>query len=521
MIHGISAALLLIASLTCGCGEKNTVQETPAVKLEAAPATLSFNAAGGCQTLSVKSSAMPYAVPGDSWLSTKVGQFASNSSEVTVTVSENPAAEIRESYVSIVCGDDKQKVTISQAAAEKPAEPETDKDKDKDNDDDFLAEVTRGDNLAWKMAERLGMGWNLGNQMDSYNNGVADETGWGNPKATQATFDGLKAKGFTSVRIPTTWMGHIGEAPDYKIDEAWMNRVAELVGYAEKTGLNVILNLHHDGADNTNWLNIKKAAASEAENKAIIEKYSAVWKQIAEKFADKGDFLIFEAFNEIHDGGWGWGDNRSDGGTQYKILNSWTQAFVDAVRSTGGKNSERYLGIPGYSANPDLTMEYMELPKDSAKDKLLVAVHCYDPYLYTLECQYDEWGHTAKNNAAPNTEKEIVDVMAKLKTKYVDAGIPVYLGETGCSNRPTERQKKFQKYYLEFFYKACSDYGIPAFFWDNGNEGSGRESSAVIHHGTGEYIGDGKMMVEAMKKATFTDTDSYTLRSVYDSAPQN
>ncbi len=517
----ITASLMLLAGLVCGCGEKNTGKETPAVRLEVSPVTLSFEAAGGSQTLNVKSSESPYAVPGDSWLSTKVGKFEGNSSEVTVTVTENTAAEIRESYVSVVCGDDKLKVTVSQAAAEKPAEPDTDTDKDEDKDDDWLAEVTRGDNLAWQMAERLGMGWNLGNQMDAHNSGVSGETLWGNKKATQATFDGAKAKGFTSVRIPVTWMGHIGEGPDYKVEDEWMNRVAELVGYAEKAGLNVIINVHHDGADDDYWLNIKNAAASKADYEAITAKYKALWKQIAEKFADKGDFLIFEAYNEIHDGGWGWGSNRTDGGAQYRILNQWAQEFVDVVRSTGGKNAERYLGIPGYSANPDLTMEYMELPKDSAKDKLMVAVHCYDPYLYTLECQYDEWGHTAKNNAAPNTEKEIVDVMAKLKAKYVDAGIPVYLGETGCSNRNTDRQKRFQKYYLEFFYKACREYGIPPFYWDNGNESYGKESSAVLNHATGEYIGDGKMMVEAMKKATFSDAKSYTLRSVYESAPQN
>jgi endoglucanase len=109
--------------------------------------------------------------------------------------------------------------------------------------------------------------------------------------------------------------------------------------------------------------------------------------------------------------------------------------------------------------------------------------------------------------------------MAKLKAKYIDNGIPVYMGETGCSNRSTDRQKRFQAYYLEFFYKACRNYGMAPFYWDNGSEATGKESGAVINHSTGEYVLDGKTLVAAMKKAVFTESASYTLRSVYESAP--
>lgn len=386
-------------------------------------------------------------------------------------------------------------------------------------DDVVPDEQTGEEDAAAAMAERLGLGWNLGNQMDSHNNGVAEETAWGNAKATQATFDGLKAKGFSSVRIPVTWMGHIGGAPDYEVETAWMDRVAELVGYAETAGLNVIINVHHDGADSSWWLNVKKAASSSSDYVNITRKFKALWRQIALRFADRGDFLIFEPFNELHDGGWGWGDNLRDGGAQYAVVNKWVQAFVDVVRETGGCNAARWLGIPGYCANPDLTMAHLTLPKDSAEGRLMVAVHCYDPYEYTLECKYDEWGHTAVNNPCPAAEAELLGVMERLKAKYVDNGIPVYFGESGCSNRSVQRQKEFQRYYLEYFCKACRDCGIAPFFWDNGYDAFGRETSAVINHSTGEYIADGKMMTEAMVRAVSDDSESYTLASVYDSAP--
>ena len=163
-------------------------------------------------------------------------------------------------------------------------------------------------------------------------------------EATKDTFKGVQKAGFTSVRIPVTWMGHIGEGPDYKIEDAWMNRVYEVVGYAETAGLKVILNTHHDedhGDDH--WLNVASAVNSEDKNTEIKKEINAVWTQIANKFKDKGDFLMFESFNELING-----SNWTLTSNQQKIadiINGWNQEFVTAVRATGGNNSNRWLGI--------------------------------------------------------------------------------------------------------------------------------------------------------------------------------
>ena len=177
------------------------------------------------------------------------------------------------------------------------------------------------------------------------------------PRRTQATFNGVKAAGFTSARIPVSWLKMIGPAPDYKIDETWLNRVYEVVQYAHNAGLNVIVNTHHDenhGVDNDyQWLDIKNAANNAALNAQIKEKIHAVWTQIANKFKDCGDWLIMEGFNELNDGGWGWSaEFRANPAKQCNILNEWNQVFVDAVRATGGNNATRWLGVPTYAANP-------------------------------------------------------------------------------------------------------------------------------------------------------------------------
>lgn len=503
--------LLTILSifLAVSCGPDPQPQPEH-VALYADKTALEFTADGGEQTVVVATSEKLYVVTGETWLKFKQGTKSDDQKiEVTFTASANESTTVRTAKVSLVAGEEKVYVDVTQAAAEKNKEP--------DGSEHLVPDMVA--NPAWQLAAKFGLGWNLGNHMDAHNNGVSAETAWGNPKATQETFNKVKAAGFNTVRIPVTWMGHIGDAPEYKIDEAWLNRVAELVGYAENAGLNAVVNIHHDGGDSKYWLNIKSAAKNAELQAQILAQIEAVWTQIAEKFKDKGDFLVFEAFNEIHDGGWGWGSNRDDGGKQYKCLNEWNQKFVDAVRSTGGNNSTRILGIPAYCTNVDIAIESFVMPEDAAEDRLMISVHSYDPYDYALAAKKSEWGHTADQakKVAGDNEKEIRTIFQKIYVNFVEKGIPVYMGEFGCVNRATEREQAFQQYYLKYFTKAAKTYGVPCFIWDNGAKGAGNECHAFFDHATGEYCSDGASA--AMRAMISAYKSSYTLEDIYKQAP--
>lgn len=500
-----------LAFAACG-GTKVEEPQIAPLNLYVDKTELVFTKAGGILEFTVEAQENPSLSPWDKWYTVKKGPWEGHKTKVTVMTDPNNTAEERISKISVVSGDQKTYVEIKQeAGAGTPSGGGTTTE----------PAPEPNDGVAWTVARKLGIGWNLGNQFDSHNNGVSGETLWGNPKATQATFDKVKEAGFSTVRIPVTWMGHIGEAPDYKIEEAWLDRVAEVVGYAEKAGLNVILNMHHDGGDSKYWLNIKAAALNPDVHQQILEQIEAMWSQIAWKFQDKGDFLIFEAFNEIHDGGWGWGANRNDGGKQYKCLNEWNQMFVGAVRGAGGTNNmERLLGIPAYCTNADLAIETWEMPSDYHEGRLMVSVHCYDPYDYTLPAKFSEWGHTASasKKVAGDNEGDLKSVFVKLYDHFIANDIPVYLGEFGCVNRATAREQAFQQYYLKYFAKLSDTYGIPCVIWDNGAKGHGNERHAFIDHGTGEYCSE---EAKAAIKALVTSyKSSYTLEQVYNGAPK-
>ena len=459
-------------------------------------------AAGGTIEVKFTTNGEPSITINDNWITADQTRASMVAKTKTFSIAAN-RGDARTGSITFTLGTLTQTVTVKQLAGEQSGS----------------LNFTDGD--AQSIAYQLGLGWNLGNQFDAHNNGVANETAWGNPAVTQTTFEKIAAAGFTSVRIPITWMGQFGDGPSYTIDAAWLNRIAEVVGYAQAAGLKVIINMHHDGADSAYWLNIKDAASSESKNTAIKATYSALWTQIAEKFKNTGNFLVFESMNEIHDGGWGWGGNRSDGGKQYQILNEWNQLFVDVVRAVGGENTNRYLAVTGYCADPDLTMDHLVIPTDK-QNRLMVAVHYYNPYEYTLNDKFSEWGHTGATGKKESygDETDMKNYFNKLKTKYVDKGYPVYIGEMGCVHRSTERAESFRKYYLEYLCKAARTYGLAPIYWDNGATGSGKENSGLFNHATGAYINNAKDVVEVMVRGYFSDEADYTLDAVYNNAPK-
>lgn len=364
-----------------------------------------------------------------------------------------------------------------------------------------------------EVAEALGLGWNLGNQLDSWGRTadgkeIPGDTLWGNPEIKPELFKKIAEAGVKTVRIPTTWLDKIGDAPEYKIDSQWLNHVAEIVDMAKSAGLNAIINIHHDGADSQHWLSIKAAAdktdsmASLSANERIKQRLSSTWSQIAERFKDYDEALIFETMNEIHDGGWGWGANLTDGGRQYRILNEWQQTCVDAIRAAGGKNKDRWIAVQGYVCNPDLTIKHIELPNDSAR-RTIVSVHFYDPYEYTLNDKYDQWGcgadtaHKEKWGDEDNIDK----VFSQLEDKFVSNGIPVYLGEVGCVNRGTETGLAFRKKYLSYLCTSARKHHLTPIFWDNGYTGTGKEQSGLINRSTLEYVYDGEEVLKLMAES--------------------
>jgi aryl-phospho-beta-D-glucosidase BglC (GH1 family) len=227
-------------------------------------------------------------------------------------------------------------------------------------------------------------GWNLGNTLggvatwagvDFLNNkgGLGAETAWQGTKTTQEIIDFVAAQGFKSVRIPASWvMGHITDANELTIDPIWMARVKEIVDYCMNDGLYVLLNDHWDGG----WIQgTFKSDISEPTVEANCIKMKKLLSQIAEVFKDYDEHLLFAGLNEPE----------AETEAQIQALMTYEQAFIDAVRATGGNNTWRTLVVQGPNTSIELSSKYVDMGKftDTASNALMIEVHYYSPPQFT------------------------------------------------------------------------------------------------------------------------------------------
>lgn len=354
----------------------------------------------------------------------------------------------------------------------------------------------------------MGMGWNLGNQLEASSNKVPNETTWGNPTITEDLIKAVKAQGFNTIRIPVSYLSKIGEAPDYTIDSAWLNRVQEVVDYVVGNDMYAVMNIHGDGYYTVDggWL-----LCVDDNQDEIKAKYEAVWKQIADRFKDYDEHLIFESMNEEFDNTYG--RPNKDG---YANINEYNRIFVDTVRGTGSNNTKRWLLLPGWNTNIEYTVgNYgFVIPEDklceSDGKRIMISVHYYDPYNFTIDenssSAKTQWGKYATENFDNWGQEDYVDSqMQMLHDTFIAEGYPVIIGEMGVQDKThlSESFNEYRRYWLEYVVKSAKANGCIPVYWDNGWNGKNgfglfdRTSCTVTQ----------QSLIDAMIRAINSDSD--------------
>ena len=346
----------------------------------------------------------------------------------------------------------------------------------------------------------LGMAINIGNNLDAW----GGETAWSNPMITRAYIIKLREFGYKTVRLPITWAGNMGDAPDYTIASAWMNRVQTIVDWIIAEEMYCIINIHHDGHGNDSRVWIQDAAKDYPNNAAnaniVNDRFRIVWTQIANHFIDYSEYLIFEGMNEVgfdsiwnRYGGAGTPDTLARKTEAYRLLNMLNQTFVDTVRNTGSLNGYRFLLIPGYWTDISATCDaFFKMPSDTAADKLMISVHYYTPWNFVgnASSSSNTWGSTSQVN-------ELNNLFNMMKTSFIDKGIPVILGEYNVirARAETERIK-----WIAAVTQKCIDLGICPVLWCNGGHfginqnhaGATSDTYSRFFHDMGDVLREGE-----------------------------
>ncbi|HEX8022418.1 glycoside hydrolase family 5 protein [Mucilaginibacter sp.] len=325
-------------------------------------------------------------------------------------------------------------------------------------------DMTGMGNTAVQQAALIKLGWNIGNTMEA----PGGETGWGNPLITENYIKFIKRSGFNAIRIPCAW-DQYADKKSAKIQDAWLNRVKQVVQYCVKNDMYVLLNIHWDGG----WL---ENNCIPAKKDAVNARQKAFWEQIATTMRDFDEHLMFASANE---------PNTNDA-TQMAVLLSYHQTFVNAVRATGGRNTYRVLIVQGPGTDIPKTNKLMDsLPTDRVADRLMVEVHYYSPSNFCLLQKDESWGrmfyywgsgHHSLSDISRNPtygeEAEVKSAFQLMKTKFVDKGIPVLMGEYGAYRRSTPQDLVAHNdavdYWIKFTTREAIANGLKPFFWDTG-----------------------------------------------------
>jgi endoglucanase len=330
---------------------------------------------------------------------------------------------------------------------------------------------------AVQLASKIRLGFNIGNTMEA----IGGETAWGNPQITEALIKAAKANGFNAIRLPVAWDQYANQQTA-EIDQAWLDRVKQVVKYCVDNQMYVLLNIHWDGG----WLEQNVEPDKQV---AVNQKQKAFWAQIATQMRDFDEHLMFAGSNEPS----------ATTATQMPVLMSYHQTFIDTVRATGGKNAYRVLVVQGPAVDIDYSAKlWTVMPNDTVSNKLMYEVHFY-PWQFTLMEKDEWWGHAfyywgKDNHSTTDTahnpdqmEEAYVDQQfLKIKQQFVDKGIPVVLGEyaamlrTNLTGDALALHKKSRVYYINYTTHAAVANGVLPFYWDVGSLIDRGNNNAVL-----------------------------------------
>ena len=217
---------------------------------------------------------------------------------------------------------------------------------------------------SWDFVQKLGAGYNypaffaMSAEMD---HGLESFYTWGFSRPTKDAVLLFKNVGFKTLRLQTSPQVHILDE-NYTIDPRFIKALKQFVDWAIEEDMYVII--CGPANDYMNEEFYKKRYENDIhyagynvseEYKDKSEKFlTAMWKQYAQAFNNSYDeHLMFELLNEpvdhFHEHNFGEKTDCAVCKKDYALMNEYNQLMVDAIRSTGGNNSKRFIIVGGLS----------------------------------------------------------------------------------------------------------------------------------------------------------------------------
>ena len=202
-----------------------------------------------------------------------------------------------------------------------------------------------------QLVDKMGRGLNLGNVLSA-----PVEGNWSGA-ATEQYFIQVADAGFSNVRIPIDFFGtrtsgdtsqysadanttFTGSRDDFIVDPLYFDRLEQVIGWGLAQNLVIVLDFHGATLKSEFIYTFDESEdeytdPTSAKRAADLAKFFSIWEQIANRFKDYSDDLVFEVINEPY-----FHISASE-------MNDINNEVISIVRSSGGNNVTRKVIITG------------------------------------------------------------------------------------------------------------------------------------------------------------------------------
>jgi endoglucanase len=209
-----------------------------------------------------------------------------------------------------------------------------------------------------------------------------------------------------------------------------------------------IVNSHHD-----EWVRLY-----DSDKSTVADRLAKLWTQIAERFKDYSDYLIFETLNEPRQS-----VNEWTGGTPEAraILNEYHKAAVEAIRATGGKNASRFIMCCTHAATPsNEAIADLVIPNENDPN-IIVSLHTY----YPNEFSFPERGDVTNWGSSEDRDNVIKELGRERKAVENKGGGTAIIGEWASAHK---NNLSAREDHAEFYAREARSRGMLSIWWDNG-----------------------------------------------------
>ena len=213
-----------------------------------------------------------------------------------------------------------------------------------------------------------------------------------------------KQAGFTAIRLPVSYSAHSDQKAPFKVGRDFMLRIDWAIQNAKKNGLAIVIDLH----------NYDDFCTKPKQN---LDRWLGIWKQIATRYANQPESVIFEPFNEPHD----------------KLEPFWNDYFAKALAVIRETNPTRAVIMDGNGWSSADRIAESVVPNDP---NIILTFHNYTPFPFTH--QGAEWWSDGdkylgtKWNNTPEEQAVVVAYIEKAEQFAKAANLPLFMGEFGA-----------------------------------------------------------------------------------------